>query len=235
VPNPIRLNPRFKALALAHPVATRTIPFAIFIAYIALASLIPDFDRLWDPRWLNVFRDAVIVCALAYLWPNYGELRTPGRTRPRHWLLAFVSGLAVFVIWIHFDHGWAVIGRTKGFDPTGADGAIDLPLAASRLIGGALVVPVMEELFWRSFLLRWLDSRDFIAADPRRASPRAFGLSAVLFASEHSLWFAGLMAGLIYNWVYFRTGNLWVTIASHAVTNGALGVWILATRGWALW
>ena len=225
-------------MAHANPIATRATPFAIFIASVALSSLIPEFDTrsaAWDWRWLSVFRDAVIVCALAYFWPSYGELRAPGATKWHHWVLAFVSGLAVFAIWIRFDHGWAVIGQTEGFDPTGAGGRIDLPLASLRLLGVALVVPVMEELFWRSFLLRWLDSRDFIAADPRRASPRAFVLSMALFASEHSLWFAGLMAGLTYNWIYVRTRNLWVPIASHAVTNGALGVWILATRNWALW
>src|SRR5438874_2109065 len=83
--------------------------------------------------------------------------------------------------------------------------------------------------------LRWLDARDFAAADPRRASPRAFALTAVLFASEHSLWFAGLVAGLLYNWLYKSTGNLWVAIASHAIPNGALGIWILATANWRLW
>ncbi|TMG75438.1 MAG: CAAX prenyl protease-related protein [Betaproteobacteria bacterium] len=236
MPNPIRPNHRSKVSVPAHPIVTRATPFAIFIASVALSSLIPEFDPpARDLRWLSIFRDAVIVCALAYFWPSYGELRAPGDTKWHHWLLALVSGLAVFVVWIHFDHGWAVIGQTRGFDPTDPAGGIEPPLAALRLLGFALVVPVMEELFWRSFLLRWLDSRDFIAADPRRASPRALALSTALFASEHSLWFAGLIAGLTYNWIYVRTRNLWIPIASHAMTNGALGIWILATRNWALW
>jgi CAAX prenyl protease-like protein len=155
--------------------------------------------------------------------------------KPHQWLLAIGTGLAVFLVWINFDDGWATVGPTKGFNPAGRDGGVDLTLAGLRLAELALVVPVMEELFWRSFVLRWLDAREFSAADPRRASPRAFALTAVLFASEHSLWFAGLIAGLLYNWLYVRTGNLWVPIASHALTNGALGIWVLTTGNWHLW
>jgi uncharacterized protein len=216
----------------------RVAPFAIFIVFIALSSLVPEIgprQAAWDLRWLDVLRAATVTAALIFFWRGYGELRAASDVKPHRWLLAIGCGLAVFVVWIHFDDGWAVLGRTEGFDPTGADGEIQLTLAGLRLAESVLVVPVMEELFWRSFLLRWLDARDFVAADPRRASPRAFTLTAVLFASEHSLWFAGLIAGLLYNWLYKRTGNLWVPIASHAMTNGALGIWILATANWRLW
>lgn len=216
----------------------RAVPFAIFIAFIALASLVSELalpESVWDPRWLNVLRSAAVTAALFYFWRGYGELGATSEVKPRHWLIAIGSGLAVFAVWIRFDGDWAVLGSARGFEPTGADGEIDLMLACLRLAELAFVVPVMEELFWRSFLLRWLDARDFMAADPRRASPRAFALTAVLFASEHTLWFAGLIAGIAYNWVYVRTGNLWVPIAAHAITNGALGLWILATRSWHLW
>lgn len=226
------------AAALAHPVAMRSVPFAIFIAFVALSSLAQDFAP-WsaplDLRWLNVLRAVAVSLVLAWYWRGYVELRAFGAVKPHQWLLAGGIGLAVFLAWISFDEGWAVIGSTRGFNPTGSDGEIDLALASLRLAELAAVVPVMEELFWRSFLLRWLDTRKFGMVDPRRVSPRAFALTAVLFASEHSHWFAGLIAGLLYNWVYMRTGNLWVPIASHALTNAALGIWVLATASWRLW
>ena len=107
--------------------------------------------------------------------------------------------------------------------------------AALRLFALAAIVPVMEELFWRSFLMRWIEARDFLAFDPRKTGVRAFALSCALFASEHSLWFAGLLAGVAYAWVYRRSANLWTAILSHAITNAALGTWILATGSWSLW
>ena len=45
----------------------------------------------------------------------------------------------------------------------------------------------------------------------------------------------GLAAGLAYTWVYARSGNLWIPITSHAITNGTLGLWILATGNWRFW
>lgn len=216
----------------------RVIPFAIFIAFVALSSFVHDNapqHAEWDLRWLNVLRTVAVTLAFACFWRGYGELRAFDDVKPQQWLLAIGTGLAVFLVWIYFDDGWATIGHSRGFNPTGRDGGIDVTLASLRLAELTLVVPVIEELFWRSFLLRWLDAREFSAADPRRASSRAFVLTAVLFASEHSHWFAGLIAGLLYNWVYIRSGNLWVPIASHAITNGALGIWVLATRNWHLW
>jgi CAAX prenyl protease-like protein len=93
----------------------------------------------------------------------------------------------------------------------------------------------MEELFWRSFLLRWIQEKEFLALDPQQIGLRANLVCAVLFASEHSLWLAGLLAGLVYNYLYVRTGKLWVPIISHATTNAVLGGWILATGNWQFW
>ena len=104
-----------------------------------------------------------------------------------------------------------------------------------RLLGLAVVVPVMEELFWRSFLLRWLDRHDFLTCDPRKVSLRAVILCALLFASEHNLWLAGLLAGLVYSLVYMRGGNLWLPIISHATTNAVLGWWIVTNKQWQFW
>jgi len=93
----------------------------------------------------------------------------------------------------------------------------------------------MEEIFWRSYLLRRIESREFLALDPRRVGFAAFALTSLLFASEHALWFAGLAAGVAYNFVFMRTRNLWASVLSHAITNTTLGVWILATGQWRLW
>ena len=109
------------------------------------------------------------------------------------------------------------------------------PLACVRLAGAALVVPVMEELFWRSFVMRWIHQPDFLKVAPAESGLKALAISSVLFALEHHLWFAGLLAGLAYGWLYMRSGNLWVPTLSHAVTNGVLGIWVLHTGSWQFW
>ncbi len=70
---------------------------------------------------------------------------------------------------------------------------------------------------------------------PRDVGARAFVITAALFALEHSQWFAGLLAGLAYGWLYMRTGKLWPAVIAHAITNGLLGAWILQTGDWRYW
>jgi uncharacterized protein len=150
-------------------------------------------------------------------------------------MLAAAVGFAVFLAWIHLDFPGIALARDSGFDPTRPGGGIDWPLAIARLASLALVVPVMEELFWRSFLMRWIAAREFLSVDPKRVGAGAFLVSSALFASEHAMWIAGMIAGLAYGWIYIRTANLWVPILSHTVTNGLLGLWIVSTGRWTFW
>jgi CAAX prenyl protease-like protein len=206
------------------PLFFRVAPFALFIVLMVFAQ----------GPWAVALRGVAVGAVLVVLWPRFSELRTLPRERV-NWLIAVAVGFAVFVAWINLDHGWMALEGGTGFDPRRADGSVDWTLAGLRLVGLALVVPVMEELFWRSFLMRWIDARDFLGRDPRRASWLAVVVSSALFASEHSLWLAGLVAGLAYSWVYVRSGNLWMPIVSHTITNGTLGLWILATGNWRFW
>ena len=214
------------------PALARIAPFAVFLAFIAVQPLLEG--RL-DSRWLVVLRGVAVAVLLAILWRSYGELRDGPPVAPREWAIAAAVGIAVFLAWIAFDSGWAAFEGGAAFVPLRADGSLDPVLAGLRLFGLVLVVPVMEELFWRSFLLRWIGKRDFLAADPGKAGAAALLLSSALFALEHTQWLAGLLAGLAYSWIYMRAGNLRVPIASHAITNGLLGAWILATQNWHFW
>jgi CAAX prenyl protease-like protein len=146
-----------------------------------------------------------------------------------------VVGWIVFAAWIAFDWSWASFSAAPGFDPRRPDGGLDAPLVALRVAGMALAVPVMEELFWRSYVMRRIDSRDFLAKDPRAVSALAFATACALFATEHTQWLAGLLAGAAYGALYMRSRNLWIPIVSHTTTNGTLAIWILATGNWRYW
>lgn len=210
------------------PVVARAAPFAVFILLVMLAS------RIESP-WLVVCRPLLVVLMLIWFWRGYRDLAMPSAVGLAHWLLALMVGFLVFVVWIGFDQDWAVMSRTKGFAPILSDGGTDWAWGIARLLGFALVVPVMEELFWRSLVLRWIDQHEFAALSPRDVSWRAFLITTALFAVEHERWFAGAVAGAAYNWLYIRTGNLWVPVVAHAVTNGVLGIWVLYTGGWEFW
>lgn len=214
------------------PGALRSIPFAVYIAFLMLGPRLAPL--LEDARWLYAVQAGLAALALAVLYRRYGELRHPPAAGAGGWLLSCLAGVAVFILWINLDLPWATLGEGRGFDPRDGDGAIEWPLAVVRIAGAALVVPVMEELFWRSFIQRWIDRPDFLGA-PARNSLRALALASLLFGFEHSLWFAGILAGLAYGGLYRLRGNLWMPILAHAITNFLLGAWVLATGNWSFW
>ena len=90
-----------------------------------------------------------------------------------------------------------MFGKSAGYDPRMANGELNHWMVIIRLAGAALVVPVMEELFWRSFIMRWLDAADFIQVSPLNVTVRALFISSLVFAIEHTFWLAGLVAGLV--------------------------------------
>jgi CAAX prenyl protease-like protein len=225
------------ALSLSRDAVVRVVPFAVFMALLALRGAAPD-DGSWgfDTRWLYGVGAVAVAALLAFFWRDYGELVRQTWPEARELLLAVAAGLAVFALWIHLDTPWMSIGRpTADFLPTDAGGTIDWRLVAMRWLGATLVVPVMEELFWRSFLMRWIAHPLFLGVDPRRVGLKAIVLSTFVFTLAHTLWLAAAIAGLVYAWLYVRTGRLWVPVIAHAVTNGALGIWVVATGNWQFW
>jgi CAAX prenyl protease-like protein len=60
-------------------------------------------------------------------------------------------------------------------------------------------------------------------------------IGSVLFGLEHGLWLAGIVAGLAYARLYRASGNLRALIASHALTNLALALWVLHSGQWPFW
>jgi len=185
--------------------------------------------------WLAVARGILVVLLLAWFWRDYRELREGPPVPASAWLLAIAAGAVVFLVWIGVDWDWAVVARPDGFDPHRPDGSLNWTLALGRLAGLALVVPVMEELFWRSFLLRWIERHDFLTLTPQQVGWGALLITTALFAVEHNRWLAGAIAGIVYAGLYMRSGNLWVPIVAHGVTNAMLGIWILATASWQFW
>ena len=225
------------SFSLSRAAWLRIAPFALFMALLALRGAAPA-DGSWgfDPRWLYGITVLAVGGLLAWFWREYGELARQNLPTAAEALLAVAVGLAVFVLWIQLDAPWMTLGEASaGFVPLTAAGGLDWPLIAVRVIGAALVVPLMEELFWRSFLMRWIERPVFEGVDPQRVGLRAIVISTFVFMLAHTLWLAAIIAGLAYALLYVRSGKLWLPVIAHAVTNGALGAWVVATRNWQFW
>lgn len=205
------------------------------MALLALRGYLPAELGL-DTRWIYGAQTVIVAGLLAWYWREYGELVRQNLPDARETGWAVVTGIAVFAIWVQLDAPWMQLGAaTASFVPLDAAGQPVWPLVALRLLGAALVVPVMEELFWRSFLMRWVQHPGFERVDPQTVGIRAIVLSTFVFTLAHTLWLAAVVAGLAYALLYRQSGKLWTAVISHAVTNALLGIWVIRTGRWEFW
>jgi CAAX prenyl protease-like protein len=205
---------------------------------LALHSVLPLPD-LAD----QILRVTVMTAVLCFVL--LGRNRLAVDFRVRHWAATLAIGAAVFVVWIAPDllikgyrHFWlfdnAVVG--KAATSLTAPAITSWPVLILRMIRAVIIVPIVEELFWRAWMMRWLIDNDFQRVPLGKYAPQAFWIVALLFASEHgSYWDVGLLAGIIYNWWMVRTKSLGDLILAHALTNFILGVYVIAYGKWEYW
>ncbi len=207
-------------------------PFAVFLLLTLAGGQWPEAAHIWYAA------KTVLVGALLIAWRRrYPEL-TWSRSAT-NWLLGVVAGLVVLVIWVAPERLLAgtMLAESGGFDPYAFDlsGGATLAVIFVRVLGASLVVPVMEELFWRSFLMRYLIKSDFRSVPLGSFTLLSFGVVAVAFGFEHHRWIVGILAGLIYGGLLVWRRDLFTCVLAHAVTNLGLGIYVMVTRQWGFW
>src|SRR5665213_4473135 len=105
-----------------------------------------------------------------------------------------------------------------------------------RILAAVITVPVAEELAFRGFLIRRFLSSDIDALPPQSFTWLSLGLTSIALGILHgNLWFAGILAGLLYAWALLRRGQLGEAIIAHATTNALLAAYVLLFHKWRLW
>jgi CAAX prenyl protease-like protein len=218
--------------------AAYTIPFLVFAALLLLNSALRKID---NQPWLTlpeywVYPLQTLLCGALVLW----FWREYDINKPRQIGFTLLTALVVFVIWISPQALLGFRPRTVGFNPLLLFNDrsplywLELIFRFARLV---LVVPFVEEIFWRGLVLRFLIDEKFEHVPIGAFSWFSFAVVTVGFALSHSPadWPAALVTGALYNVVAYRTRSLSSCILAHAVTNLLLGVWIMQTRQWGFW
>ena len=153
-------------------------------------------------------------------------------------------GLLVAVLWIvpeisPFYRTWFCwpIGSlpAASTDPSPYDPAVcGWTLTVAKLIGSAFVIAPVEEVFFRSFLYRWLQKRDFLSIPLARFDLSAFLWMVFLFSLEHDRPLAAALAGAAYGFTAIRWG-LASAIIAHVTTNLLLALHVIFSGAWAFW
>jgi hypothetical protein len=97
-------------------------------------------------------------------------------------------------------------------------------------------VPPIEEVFYRSFLYRYLVNTRFQAMALNRFHGLSFVVTTLVFGLAHpDRWVAAILCGLAYQGLVLRKNRLGDAITAHAITNSLLGIWVVWKGQWHYW
>lgn len=204
-------------------------PFATFLVLLGVSDFAGTSAKYW------VYPAQTLLCGIlvARYWPRYRF------KAPAHAGFALFMAALVFLAWISPQEFFGVQRRFTGFDPAvfqknSAPWFFNLAFRFARLV---VVVPLIEEIFWRGFLLRYLIRDDFENVPVGAFSWLSFAVVTAGFCFEHQRpdWPAALIAGAAFNAVAYRTRSLSACVLAHAATNLLLGIYILRTGQWGFW
>jgi CAAX prenyl protease-like protein len=204
------------------------------LAVVTLLPKLPVKPAVAGPLWFIIFVPVCFAC-----WPRSLSLI------PKHWISSVGMGAAIFLLWIapevlipgyrnNVVFSNSFFGHVHSSIP--AEALRSSWVLAWRTARATLIVPIVEELFWRAWMLRWLINTDFQRIRLGTYAPMAFWLSALLFGSEHGpYWDVGLVTGIFYNWWMVRTKSVADCILMHATTNFVLSGYVIFSGNWQYW
>ena len=105
----------------------------------------------------------------------------------------------------------------------------------ARGLGSSIVVPPLEEIFYRSFVYRYLTKSDFHSVPLGQFNWSPFLISAAVFGCAHREWLAGILCGMLFQWLVCWKRRLGDAMTAHAITNLLLGIWVVWKDQWHFW
>ena len=206
-----------------------------YVAPFVVFGLLTECQRFGTEQtifWIYALKTVATAACIVFCFKGYWK-EIPGKFDA----FAIVLGLIVLGIWILpdliFDRDHTITFNPEVFD----SGLLAILAISFRMMGASVVVPVMEELLWRSFLMRWLIKKDFLAVPIGTYAHLSFFGTVVAFTSVHHIWEwpMTLTTGILYGGYLVKTKNLKGCILAHATTNFGLGCYVLVTKQWFYW
>jgi CAAX prenyl protease-like protein len=228
-------------------------PFAVFMALLALGEIVSHFGDGLSAWWVAdpmywVFPLQTVICGalLAWWWRQY-EFSSK-RGFPRRLLNLFLGiavGVVALLVWVAPQELFGADRRVGGFDLWyfGGGSAFKWNLLF-RMVRLVIVVPLLEEIFWRGFLLRHLIRDPFDTVPFGAFTWPSFAWVTLFFGFAHwgdRMWPPGqdfwtaIITSVLYNFLAVFTRSLGACVVAHAVTNLLLGFYIFKTQQWGFW
>jgi CAAX prenyl protease-like protein len=238
-------KPQGWRLLLAMPEIPRVLPFVLFLVLGSLqGKLFPGSEY-----WLYAVKTVLVGWMLWALRGLLAEVK---------WTFSW-EGLAVGVViaalWIGLSGHVPTLGDIwdaghklitgKAPEPAkpeapwnpvaffGGNAALGWAFVLVRVLGRSLVVPPMEEVFYRSFFYRYIVSPKFNEVAFGQWHSVAFVVTSVIFGLAHpDDWLPGILCGAAYQWLVLRKQRLGDAMLAHATTNLLISIYAIATNQW---
>jgi CAAX prenyl protease-like protein len=211
------------------PVLARVLPFAIFLALTFCQEQFGEAARYW----FYLAKTVVGAWFICVMHPLVLEMRWKAG-----WEAIFV-GVAVFGIWVGLDDFYPKLGKIGlAWNPHpqfGDDSVLAWMFILTRIVGSSLVVPPLEEVFYRSFVYRCITKPDFQSVRLDYFAWLPFLVTAAIFGFSHREWLAGILCGFAYQGLVIWKKRLGDAMTAHAITNFLLGLWVVWRGGWHFW
>ena len=207
-------------------------PFAI---YLIIGELVPGLLVGYDAYHLYVayaLRTVVVGGILVRYRSLYRELN-----ERRIDVVALLVGVLIFAWWVGLEgHYPLFFGASSHFDPSVFGTEMLIILLSVRLVGSVLVAALIEELFCRSFLIRYVIDPDKWADIPVGTYTLAsFVVVVLFFGFVHFQWLPGLLTGIILNLLLYKRRNIFSCVQAHAMANLLLFFYVVYTKSWFFW
>jgi CAAX prenyl protease-like protein len=237
------------------------VPFAAFMGFMIVLQVVGGMIQ-WkhpDAPWWR--QDPAQFIYPIQTLVTLGLLRHYWRSFTFHWsvkwsLIGVVFGAVGIAVWVLPTHlydtwgltedpqGWlktfGVAARSDGFDP----GIFENPVAwwgslLFRFLRAAVVVALVEEIFWRGFLMRFICNWEGNYWKQPFGKHRWLSYLIVtgLFIAAHgkldyaAAWVYGSLTYLLCVW----SKNLGACVVMHATANLLMGLYIMKTGHYGLW
>jgi uncharacterized protein len=214
------------------PVWPYLLPLAGFLALTFLESYLPS------PTWYPVGYAIKLGLVSILMWYCRESWRDLTRPTLGAVALAVLVGLLVTLAWVGLDGHYptfAFLGTRQSFDPNTLSPGMKVMFIVVRMIGLVVIVPLIEELFYRSFLMRWIVDPNYLKVPIGKVTPAGLAATTLVFASSHPEWLPAILTGLAWGWLVGQTKSVTACVISHAVANLALGIYVLTTGQWKYW
>ncbi len=197
------------------PVVAQIVPFIVLLVSSLLAGAAFTRPEMGYP--LRAFAMALAVFAFR---PAYRSMAASVDAPP------FVAGALLAVIWAGVKAGGTALTLTDILGPVSASAAVLWILI--RVAGTVLLVPLIEENFFRGYLLRQLDFGGLAG------KITALALSSALFGALHADILLAAASGVLFGLLALRRGRLADAVAAHATANACIAAWAVWTGDWSV-